>query len=91
MFSLTAYAASDSSKSGSSSETSSSSDEESSSSASPAKKGKVVINATGEGAKDDEGEGELPDHLKPIESNPDVSTASQMQIVSAPDVVVNVS
>lgn len=34
---------------------------------------------------------ELPDHLKPLPKDSEHSVASQMQIVAAPDVVVNVS
>lgn len=95
MLSLTAYDNSDSGKSGSSSDPSSSSEDESSSSASSPvksaapKKGKVIIKAV---MPDTEAEGvELPDHLKPLDGSSELSTASQMRIVAAPDVVVNVS
>lgn len=92
MLSLTAYDASDSSKSESSSEASGGSDEESTESPKKAvaKKGKVIVNVPADKQEDDDDD--LPDHLKPLEDDQgNFSMASSMQIVSAPDVVVNVS
>jgi len=100
MLSLQQYESSDasdgSSSPASSSDSSSGSDSEVKSTPTEVKKkGKKAASATVSSESSDASklkEDDLPDHLKPLPSSSSgISVASQMQVVAAPDVVVNVS